>query len=127
MAKARGEVKLGEYTLRFPTNALVELEESLNQPLGLLITKMSRGRVSIKELRAFVWAGLMHEMPDIVLEKAGEIIDEVSIPSASEAVVEAINLAFPTKKKGNKEEGEKSGNPPKNPNPGIGTNSAARQ
>ncbi|MGE5589200.1 MAG: GTA-gp10 family protein [Bacillota bacterium] len=88
----RGEVPLqagGQtHILRFTTNALVELE----QTLGVPVSKLPE-RPGIREIRAMVWAGLLHRGP-MTLEQVGAVIDEAGLQEAAQAVGEAMRLAF---------------------------------
>lgn len=88
----RGEVPLqagGQtHTLRFTTNALVELEQALGKPVSQI-----QENSGIREIRAMVWAGLSHERR-ITLQEAGDLVDEAGLQAAAEAVGEAMRLAF---------------------------------
>lgn len=90
--KHRGEVELkaGDktYVLRYTTNALVRLEDELGKPATVLGD-------SFREARALFWAGLLHAHPEITVEQAGEIMDEVGLTEAVQKAGEALRLAFP--------------------------------
>lgn len=87
--RERGEVELAPgYVLRYTTNALVKLEDAL----GRSITQMGDG---MREARALVWAGLLHAHPDLTLEQAGEIMDQVGVVEAVAKAGQALRLAFP--------------------------------
>ncbi|HEY8342927.1 MAG TPA: hypothetical protein VIK75_08050 [Calditerricola sp.] len=90
--KHRGEVELkaGDktYVLRYTTNSLVRLEDELGKPA------MELGE-SFHEARALFWAGLLHAHPDLTMEQAGEIMDEVGFTEAVLKATEALKLAFP--------------------------------
>ncbi|MBD1372497.1 hypothetical protein IC620_09020 [Hazenella sp. IB182357] len=81
--------------LKFTMNALSELEDVMGKPVTEL------GNVGMKELRALLWAGLIHQNPDLTLQEAGDLMDLENIEYIGEKVAEAMNLAFP------KEEGKK--------------------
>lgn len=99
--KARSEVSLqaGDetYTLRYTTNALAELEDALGMPLPRVGERLQSGGVGIKEIRALLWAGLLHRYGEVgmTLQAAGDIMDKTGIEAAAEAVSEAFQLAFP--------------------------------
>ena len=58
--------------LRYGINALVTVEELTGKPL----TRLDLESVSIKDLRAILYAGLCHEDKTLTPEKVGELIDE---------------------------------------------------
>ena len=99
MGKANGKVKLNDdYTLRYSTNAMVEFEDETGEEFLAIATKMQRGNVSFKMLRALVWAGLLHDDDEITTKQAGNIIDEVGFEEAIEKAVQAIEYMFPSSK-----------------------------
>ena len=77
--------------LKYNMNALAELEDVLGKPM----TQFSAENVGIKELRALVWAGLLHESPDLTLREAGDLIDLDHLEEIVKKVSEALALAFP--------------------------------
>lgn len=90
----RGEVSLkaGEktYTLAFTINSVCELENHLDKSLSDIVAGM--GRVSV--VRAVLWAGLRHHH-GVSIEEAGDIMHEAGAAATSEAINEAMMLAFP--------------------------------
>jgi hypothetical protein len=96
MAKKQAfPVKLDKQrNFRFTFNAFCELEDVLDRPL----TELQKG-FKMKDLRALVWAGLLHEEPELTIEQAGDLIDEAeSIEEVAEAVSKAIEAAMGSKK-----------------------------
>jgi hypothetical protein len=96
MAKKKSfPVKLDKQRkLRFTFNAFCELEEVMDRPL----TELQNG-FKMKDLRALLWAGLLHEEPEMTIEQAGDLIDEAeSIEVVAEAVSKAIEAAMGAKK-----------------------------
>lgn len=79
--------------LKFTFNALCELEDLLGKGLPEL-----EGNIRFKDLRALVWAGLLHEFEEDAEwtpEKSGELIDKADgIKDVSDAVSEAIQIAM---------------------------------
>ncbi|WP_240511862.1 gene transfer agent family protein [Paludifilum halophilum] len=76
---------------KFDLNALTELEDALGKP----VTQLNDGTVGMRELRAMIWAGLLHESPDLTLRETGDIIDLERIEEITEKVTEAMTAAFP--------------------------------
>lgn len=92
---ARGEVTLRggdqEYTIKFSTNAICEVEERLDKGLNTIIANMER----VTTVRALLWAGLRTHHPDVTVAGVGEIIDRCGMAAATEALGKALTLAFP--------------------------------
>lgn len=62
--------------LRYTMNALISMEEALGKPIGQLISDYNTGTIGFKDMRIIIWAGLLHENPDLTLEQVGDMIDE---------------------------------------------------
>ena len=78
-------------TLRYGLNALVIIEEQIGKPL----TGLDFNNVSVKDLRAILYAGLFHEDKSLTPEKVADLVDEFSnIEAISEKLGEAMTLAF---------------------------------
>jgi len=92
MAKKAVTVKLDKQRkLKYTFNAFCELEEALGRPLA----SIKGNEFKMKDLRALVWAGLLHETPELTLEEAGDLIDQAeSIEDVANAVSEAVELAL---------------------------------
>lgn len=77
--------------LRYGINALVTVEELTGKPL----TKLDLESVSIKDLRAILYAGLCHEDKTLTPEKVGQLIDDyTNITEIAGKLGEAFTLAF---------------------------------
>ncbi|SHE66174.1 hypothetical protein SAMN05444392_102272 [Seinonella peptonophila] len=80
---------------KYTFNALVELEDILGKGFGQM-----EGNFKMKDLRSIVWAGLIHESPDLTVEEAGDLIDQAeSIEAVAKAATEAIEMTVGNKKK----------------------------
>lgn len=102
--KQRGYVNINldrPRKLRFDTNALAELEDALGQP----VTAFDQGNVGIKTLRAMIWAGLLHELPDLTVREAGKLMDDGDLQEISSKLTEALELAFGSNNEKNKVSG----------------------
>ena len=78
-------------TLRYGLNALVTIEEQIGKPL----TGLDFNNVSVKDLRAILYAGLFHEDNDLTPQKVADLVDEHSdIETVSIKLGEAMTLAF---------------------------------
>jgi len=75
--------------IRLNTNALVKVEEVLGRPISDFGASFG-----IKEIRAMLWAGLLHEDKSLSLDTAGDLIDEAGFEYVAEKVGEAINIAM---------------------------------
>lgn len=97
MANAqRGEVRLShdgtDYTLRYDVNAICNLEDALDQPIGAVVESMADSNVSMRLVRAVFQAGLT---PSVSLDVAGRIMSDIGTGKVSEKIGKAFSLAFP--------------------------------
>lgn len=90
----RGEVALGDHTLVFSINAICDLEEALGRGISEIGVEMETG-LSMRTLRAVIWAGLQERHPGTTEKQAGDVISKVGVPAAGEAVSAAFAAAFP--------------------------------
>jgi hypothetical protein len=104
--KFRGEypLKVGEktYTLRYGTNALVSLSESLGCKTILEIgDRLSPDRISFRDVRTLLKVALERHHPEITEADAGELIDEMGgVIIALELIPAVLDAAFPDKQPG---------------------------
>lgn len=89
-------------------NALAAMEEVTGLNM-LLFDKWSKPNATV--FRAGVWAGLLHEAPDLTLEQVGEWIDEVGANSLIGPFVRARLAAMPKKPSGNGDEDSPAARP----------------
>jgi len=80
-----------EYTLKFSTNSICELEDHLGKGLNVIVGDLER----VSSVRALLWAGLRSKHSEITLKGAGEIIDRAGMPATVEAISMALTAAFP--------------------------------
>lgn len=77
--------------LRYGINALVTIEELT----GHAITTLDLNKISVKDLRTILYAGLVHEDKELTPEKVGSLIDDYSdMVTISKRLGEAITIAF---------------------------------
>lgn len=91
--KHRGEVsiKLDKMRkIRFNTHALAELEDAL----GYSLTKLDTEEVGIKTIVKMFWAGMLHELPDLTLKEAADLMDYSTFSEVSDKIKDALELAF---------------------------------
>jgi len=100
---------------RFDFNAFCALEDELGISIGELgemlqaedvkegenserfDTKKFIRKVKMKNIRALVWAGLIHEDETLTIKEAGKFIDMSKITEIMEKLAEAIMAALPSK------------------------------
>lgn len=75
--------------LRFTLNSLAEIEDRLGVPLS----KMSEVELGIKSIRTMLWAGLIHEDPELTETEVGNMVDFENLEYSQEKVAEAFSLA----------------------------------
>lgn len=81
-----------EHHLRFTLNAFAELEEAYGT-IDTALEKLNTG--SIKAIRKLLWAGLLHENPDIKELDVGNMVDTSNIKEFSESLAQALTAAMP--------------------------------
>lgn len=96
-------------TLRYTAPSLLRIQEELGGA-DLHATMEAVSRVSFRHIIAMVWGGLLHDMPDLTIEEAAEMIQPpmqrlvTGITDALgpwvELVPEGEEEATPAKKKG---------------------------
>lgn len=81
--------------LRYGMNALCTIEEIIGKPISAL----NLNSLSMKELRAILYAGLVYEDKTLTEESVGALIDDYSnIKDISIKLGEAFTLAFGERK-----------------------------
>lgn len=77
--------------LRYGINALVTIEELT----GKTITSLDLNKLSVKDLRTILYAGLIHEDKELTPEKVGSLIDDYSnMATIAKQLGEAFTIAF---------------------------------
>jgi len=96
------------YSLRFTTNSICELEDSLGKPIMQIVNDMqSESGASMKLIRSLVWAALLDGHPGIGTKEAGALIDDAGMETITEKILLAIQRFFPD------QEGQERARPPK--------------
>ena len=76
--------------IRLNTNALVKVEEVTGRPISSFIP----GTVGMRDIRAFLWAGLIHEDRELTLFETGQLMDRADYNYIEDKVTEAIRIAM---------------------------------
>lgn len=91
MNSQRGEHKIeladGEYTLVYKTNACCKIEEVVTDKSVWEAASSSK----ITDIRAVLWAGLLHENPNITIERVGTLMDGINLIDLRDNIVEAMS------------------------------------
>ena len=103
MNKIRGQIELeigGQvYQARLSINSLCALETVLDLPITEIVSNFAAGvqrkQVSIRVVRAFLWAMLRDSVSGITLEGAGLLIDETPPGYVVAKIIEILPLTFP--------------------------------
>lgn len=91
--------------LRYDLNALIEVEERTGISL---LQSFSPQMLRVKEIRTFLWAGLIHEDPDLTPERVGALVSPGAIGELTQKLHEALTGAMP-KSEGEGDAGEEGG------------------
>jgi hypothetical protein len=75
--------------LRYTMNALAEIEDILGVPLS----ELENIKMSIKNVRVILWAGLIHEDPTLTQEEVGNWVDLGNFKEVQEKVAQAFAMA----------------------------------
>lgn len=80
-------------TLRYDLNAFAELEELGMGTSGEVMEVLQDG--SMKAMRGLLWAGLIHEDPELTLQQVGFWVTMDNLEDVSQKVTEAITGSLP--------------------------------
>lgn len=72
--------------LRYTMNALAEIEDQLGVPLA----ELQNVKMTIKNIRVILWAGLIHEDSELTQEQVGEMVDLNNIEEVQQKIAEAF-------------------------------------
>ena len=75
--------------IRFTLNALAELEDKL----GVSLSELEGLNMGVKQIRTFLWAGLLHEEPELSEQAVGNMVDFDNIEYINEKINEAFQRA----------------------------------
>ena len=98
-------------TIKFDLNAFCELEEAYGT-MDKAMAAMKDG--SVKAVRAVLWAGLIHEDPELTIQQVGSLIDFHSLNNVVKQLGIALEDALPEEAdnpNGTEDEAVSSGNP----------------
>lgn len=90
MATIKGDVRLGDYTLRMDFNALCDAEEDFP---GIMQGDVKLD--SFRNIRTMLRHALGAHHPNLTDREVGEITQSVGLGKAAEAVIEAMHASFP--------------------------------
>ncbi|MCL4822036.1 MAG: gene transfer agent family protein [Vicinamibacteria bacterium] len=85
------------YSFRYGMNTLVVLEERLGcTTIYELMARLTPTRLSFRDLRVLIQAGLYKHHPDVSEEQAGELMDEMGgVEGTLERIMQALQASFP--------------------------------
>ena len=88
-------------TIKFDINSLAELEDKLDKPCSQIFGNLEN--VGMRELRLFLWAGLIHEDETLTPKQAAALISHAmganlteKVATVMAKVLEAVTSAFGT-------------------------------
>ena len=92
--EASFEVEGKTYRLRYSWNAAAEFEEPAGRTFYEAADALSEGRLSVRTLRAMLWAGLEEQHPGLTLKDAGNFIGKLGHVEAWRLVRRAVEYFF---------------------------------
>lgn len=101
---AKASIKLGgkAWELRYDMNALAELEGALHFTMAEIGARFKKGRFGTRDIRALVWAGILHQDEEATIRQVGDMLteagflkDEKTRDGLLEQVFEALAASFP--------------------------------
>lgn len=103
MNKIRGQLSLeigGQvYQAHLSVNSLCALETVLDSEVTEIISNFlssfQRQRISLRVVRAFLWAMLRDSKPELTLEDAGNLVQEATMTYVVAKIIEIIPITFP--------------------------------
>ncbi len=87
------------HILNYDANALVSFEEQTGITMGGIVDTFSdQSKISMKFIRAMLWAGLLKTNRNITLPEAGDILSDAGMEDAMKAVQVAFGGATKPRK-----------------------------
>lgn len=80
--------------LKYDFNALALVEEKTGKSA---LSGDIFQNLRATDLRFFIWAGLVHEQPDLMVEEVGSWIHMGNLPKITECIAQAFSAAMPKK------------------------------
>lgn len=77
-----------ERTLNYTLNSLIDIEEKLGVPME----EMGDIKMSIKNVRVLLWAGLTHEDEKLTERQVGAMVNLTNLGAVQEKVTEAFSM-----------------------------------
>lgn len=81
----------GEHSLHYDNAALYRFEELHGDSVVMV---MVNNRSSVRVITHFIWAGLLHEHPDISVKEVLEKVDTTKLNEYVTVISNAVNHAF---------------------------------
>lgn len=104
-----------ELKLLYDWNAIEQFENARNKDFYTLLTSIQQRRFSIGDLKAMIWAGLLHDRPDITTSEVGSWFSPSDLGAAIDKVFSAVTNQTPTEEQVDEltkyVEGDKDANP----------------
>jgi hypothetical protein len=95
-----------EYVLRFRTNDFASAETVSGENI---MSILSMDQVPpIWHMRLILWCGLRWQNPDITIDQAGDIMDDIGLAAMPEIISSAVNTAFAKGAEADEKKGKRS-------------------
>lgn len=81
------------YVLRYTYNSLCEIESRAGVNFLVVMNRMNP-QPSLSDVRLLLWGGLLHNQPDLTIEQAGDIIEDLGYAKVLGEVMSGIRLGM---------------------------------
>lgn len=92
--EVEGKMVDAHFKLQYDANALCEFEEESGLKLGQMLSAMEKPEdMSMKMIRALLWAGLVEHHEEITVKEAGNILSDAGMDATMAAMKKAFTGA----------------------------------
>lgn len=84
-----------ERSLRYDLNAICMIEDRYNDVNEFLRSLQKPGPGMMTKIRFLIWAGLLHEDPELTEQDVGRMIDVNNMEEVQQSIMEAMKTGMP--------------------------------
>jgi len=82
--------------LKLPINAICDVEDEMNMGIGEVLEMLDQDSFHLRAVRVLLWGGLNGGKFTCTIEKAGEIMEDLGLHNAGQAISQLVTVTFPT-------------------------------